>query len=61
MCNGCVRVMRLKGRAPHFLCRICSHHCDRIEDGGPKKKKGFFALLQESVKLKFTHPKDKQE
>jgi pSer/pThr/pTyr-binding forkhead associated (FHA) protein len=61
MCNGCVRVLRLKGRPPHYLCRICSHHCDRIQDNTPKKKKGFFALLQETVKLKFTHPKDKQE
>ena len=61
MCNGCVRVMRLKGRPPHFLCRICSQHCDRIQVSGPKKKKGFFAMLQDTVKLKFTHPKDKQE
>ncbi|MDR3459179.1 MAG: FHA domain-containing protein [Verrucomicrobiae bacterium] len=55
MCNGCVKVMRLKGRAPHYLCRLCSHPAERIEVAAPKKKKGFFAML-ETVKLKFTHP-----
>ena len=55
MCNGCVKVMRLQGRQPHYLCRLCSHPAERLEVAAPKKKKGFFALL-ETVKLKFTHP-----
>lgn len=59
MCNGCVKVMRLKGRAPVYLCRLCSHPAERVESEGPKKKKGFFAML-ETVKLKFTHPRDPQ-
>lgn len=60
MCNGCVKVMRLKGRAPHYLCRLCSHPAERVEVAAPKKKKGFFAML-ETVKLKFTHPRKDQQ
>ena len=59
MCNGCVKVMRLKGRAPHYLCRLCSHPAARLEIEVVKKKKGFFAML-ETVKLKFTHPRKDQ-
>ena len=60
MCNACVKAIRLKGSPPHYLCRLCSHPADRIEAVGTKKKKGFFAMLQETVLLKFTHPRDKE-
>jgi pSer/pThr/pTyr-binding forkhead associated (FHA) protein len=56
MCNTCVRIMRVKGGQPHYLCRLCSHPAVRIEATAPKKKRGFFAQLQETVKLKFTSP-----
>lgn len=58
MCNACIKAIRLKGRPPHYLCRICSHPAERIEVVAPKKKKGFFAMLADTVKLKFTHPRN---
>jgi pSer/pThr/pTyr-binding forkhead associated (FHA) protein len=61
MCNACVRIMRIKGGKPHYLCRLCSHPAERIEATAPKKKKGFFAMLQETIKLKFHHPRGKQD
>ena len=58
MCNACVRIMRIQGGQPHYLCHLCSHPADRVETAAPKKKTGFFARLQETVKLKFTHPRN---
>ena len=58
MCTRCVRVIGLKGRLPHYLCRVCSHPAVSTEELVSKKKKGFFAMLQETVKLKFSHPRD---
>ena len=55
MCNACVHVMRRKGGTPHFLCVICSHECEPFQVTKPKKKKGFFGLFSETVKLKFQH------
>ncbi|HXI73104.1 MAG TPA: FHA domain-containing protein [Verrucomicrobiae bacterium] len=53
MCNACVHVMRRKGGNPHFLCVICSHECEPFQIVHPKKKKGLFGFLGETVKLKF--------
>ena len=59
MCNGCVRMMRIKGGKPYFLCCLCHQKCERIATTETKKKKGFFGMLQETVRLKFTgRPKD---
>ena len=55
MCNACVHVMRRKGGAPLFLCVICSHECEPFQIEQPKKKKGFFGMLQDTVRLKFKH------
>jgi len=55
MCNACVHVMKRQGGQPLYLCRVCSHICERIELVQEKKKKGFFGFLQETVKLKFRH------
>jgi len=55
MCNACVHVMRRKGGNPHFLCVICSHECEPFQIVHPKKKKGLFGFLGETVKLKFQH------
>jgi FHA domain/B-box zinc finger len=53
MCNHCVRIMRIKGGQPLFLCPLCSSKCEPIGDAGAsKKKKGFFASLADTVKLK---------
>ena len=60
MCNACVRVIRLHGRPPHYLCRICSHPAERLDAPAPKKKKGFFAMLQDTVKLKFPRSREEQ-
>ena len=60
MCNACVKILKLKGGQPHYHCRLCSNPCERIEDAGVKKKKGFLEMLQDSVKLKFTNPRDKK-
>ena len=55
MCNACVHVMKRQGGQPLYLCRVCSHICERIEVIEEKKKKGFFGFLQDTVKLKFRH------
>lgn len=55
MCNACVHVMKRQGGQPLYLCRVCSHICERIEVAQERKKKGFFGFLQETVKLKFRH------
>ena len=55
MCNACVHVMRIKGGKPHFMCVICSHECAPFQVAPPKKKKGFFGLFSETVKLKIKH------
>lgn len=56
MCNACVKVMRRQGGQPLYLCRLCSHKCERIAANETKKKKGFFGLLQDTVRLHFRHP-----
>ena len=60
MCNACVHVMRRKGGQPLFLCRLCSHKCERIETAQLKKKKGFAGFL-DTVKLKFGFSREKVE
>jgi hypothetical protein len=48
--------MKRQGGQPLYLCRVCSHKCERIEVLQEQKKKGFFGRLADTVKLKFTHP-----
>jgi hypothetical protein len=55
MCEGCVRMMRIKGGQPVFLCPLCSRKCERIQVAPPKKKKGLVGFL-DTVKLKFMPP-----
>jgi hypothetical protein len=55
MCHACVHVLKRQGGQPLFLCRVCSHVCERLEILQEKKKRGFFGFLQETVKLKFRH------
>jgi hypothetical protein len=55
MCNACIHVMRRKGGVALFLCVLCSNKCESIAIMQPKKKKGFFGYLQDTVKLKFKH------
>lgn len=57
MCNHCVRIMRIKGGHALFLCVSCSSKCEPIANAAAtKKKKGFFASLADTVKLKFSNP-----
>jgi len=58
MCDGCVRVMRVRGGQPLFLCPKCSHKCERIHVEQPKKKKGFAGFM-DTVKLKFGFSREK--
>jgi hypothetical protein len=58
MCDGCVRVMRVRGGQPLFLCPKCSHKCERIQVAQPKKKRGLAGFL-DTVKLKFGFPREK--
>jgi hypothetical protein len=53
MCGACVHVMKRQGGQPLYLCRVCSHICERIEMVQEKKKRGFLGFLQDTVKLKF--------
>lgn len=57
MCNHCVRIMRVKGGQPLFLCPSCSNKCEAIVGtAGSKKRKGFFARLVDTVKIRFSNP-----
>lgn len=57
MCSGCVRIIRLKGGKPHYLCMKCHTPCERLQGDQPKKKKSFFGFLQDTVRLKFNSPR----
>ena len=59
MCSGCVRIIRLKGGKPHYLCRVCHTPCERFTEEQPKKKKTFLGFLQDTVRLKFNHPRQR--
>jgi len=61
MCPACVRVLRVEHGRPHYHCHRCSHPAERLGAAGPKKKRGFLTRLQETVKLKFNHPRDGQK
>lgn len=57
MCDRCVHIMRIKGGQALFLCTVCSHKCEPIAAAAsPKKKRGFFGMLADTVKLRFRHP-----
>ncbi|HXE43525.1 MAG TPA: FHA domain-containing protein [Candidatus Baltobacteraceae bacterium] len=57
MCNHCIRIMRIKGGTALFLCPSCSNKCEPIVNvAATKKKKGFFANLADTVKMKFSNP-----
>ena len=57
LCNHCVRIMRIKGGHPLFLCPGCSQKCEPIiAPAGTKKKKGFFASLADTVMVRFSNP-----
>jgi hypothetical protein len=52
MCDGCVHRLRRRGGKVHLFCPLCSNEVELI--GGTKqKKKTFFALLKQTVKLPF--------
>lgn len=55
MCNACVHVIKRQGGQPLYLCRVCSHVCERIEIVQGKKRKGFLRFLQDAVKFKSPH------
>ena len=61
MCNRCIHVIRIKGGRPHYLCRLCSQPAERLEAEGPRKKKGFLAMLQETVRLTFAGPRSRKD
>jgi len=61
MCNACIRVMRRQGGQPLYLCRVCHHKAERIGPVEAKKKRGFLAMLQDTVRLHFKHPQDGQK
>jgi pSer/pThr/pTyr-binding forkhead associated (FHA) protein len=56
MCNRCVHVLQRKGGLPLFLCTVCSHKCELIKAVKAAKKKTFFGMLQDTVKLRFRNP-----
>jgi pSer/pThr/pTyr-binding forkhead associated (FHA) protein len=61
MCSGCVRIIRLKGGKPHFLCVKCHNPCERITVEQTKKKKGFLGFLQDTVHLRFSPPRIRRD
>lgn len=61
MCSGCVRIIRIKGGKPHYLCVKCHNPCGRLNVEQVKKKKGFLGFLQETVLMKFTGPRNNRQ
>jgi hypothetical protein len=53
MCSRCVRIIRIKGGKPHFLCATCHNHCERLGGETAKKRLSFIGFLQQTVRLKF--------
>jgi hypothetical protein len=60
MCGGCVRVIRLKGGKPHYLCAVCHNHCERLGGEAVKKKKSMFAFLEKTVLMKIIQLRGKE-
>jgi hypothetical protein len=60
MCGNCVRMMRIKGGKPLYLCCVCHQKCERIGGEVPKEKKGFFSRLEQTVLLKFGFGKPRE-
>ena len=61
MCNSCIHIIKRQGGAPLFLCALCSHKCERIDAAMPIKKRGLLGFLQQTVKLKFGHNRDREK
>jgi hypothetical protein len=59
MCHSCIHIMKRQGGVPLFLCNLCSHKCERITVAQPVKKRGFLGYLQETVRLKLGHVREK--
>ncbi len=57
MCTSCVRMMRIHGGKPLFLCCLCHNKAERIVTESSKEKKGFLGFLQDTVRLKFGNPR----
>ena len=60
MCDECINVLKLKGGVPLFLCPVCGHKCEVIQNAPPKKK-GFIKFLKDTVKLRFKNPVSPKE
>lgn len=60
MCGGCVRVIRIKGGKPHYLCVKCHNPCERLSGAAIKKKKGFLGFLDKTALMKIIHLRGKQ-
>lgn len=60
MCGDCVRMMRLTGGKPLFLCCKCHQKCERIASDPVKEKKGVLGLFQETVRLVFGRGKSRK-
>ncbi|HEU6447088.1 MAG TPA: FHA domain-containing protein [Verrucomicrobiae bacterium] len=52
MCSSCVKVMRIKGGRPLYLCPLCSNKCEPLQFLPTQKKKSLFTTLADTVKLK---------
>jgi hypothetical protein len=48
-----VRIIRIKGGKPHYLCLKCHNPCERLATEKAKLKKSFLGFLQDTVRLKF--------
>jgi hypothetical protein len=59
LCSACVRVLKLKGRRPLFLCPVCNNKCDRLAEEQLKPKYGSGRFF-ETVKSKFGYGKPKE-
>ena len=56
-CEDCVRILRLAGRKPHYICPACSGACEALAAAaGKAKSKSFASLILDTMRLPWKRP-----
>jgi pSer/pThr/pTyr-binding forkhead associated (FHA) protein len=57
LCDACVHRLRRKGGKLHLFCALCSHACEPLGDGKPRKK-SFLSMFKSTIRLPFSRKKE---
>jgi hypothetical protein len=57
LCDACVHRLRRRGGKLHLFCALCSHDCEPLGDGKPKKK-SFLSTFKSTIRLPFSRKKN---